>query len=458
MSIQSEITRLQGAKGDLKTAINSVTDEEHKITNETIDEYSDYFQYISTSADSNIYKFATLQEAQAKNDYNVGDIAVVMNKKSVPFYPVIWRNTSLGLGNWINIQVVDTVTFDTTPTAVNYSKTWTTGTGTKSYSHTLSIVVNSTTVSIRLPYSNNSSEELSLSWASQDGLTYTFDYGQTIAITPTNTPRVKTYFVGSTTNPMLATIMQYFLSDWTTCEIISKFLVYSMNDIINNYYRYEGIYTDGGTLSPIYPRNYSTTVIGDNNTIIDVLPYDTTYVVDANWFRQYTPFGSSETSSPILDFGNILYVRAYVVYNTANNKWLVCSVNADTAYSINKSTGAYTQLTASDTLTIILATNTTQTLYILDDDLDITSLKAAINCAGTYDNGINTISSFKEYLPITLELNKNNQLAKTSDNIGIHTSNYGTPLNRAESLGLVLYNKVDTDMCLALANSILGVN
>lgn len=46
MSIANEITRLQNAKEDLKTAINDLTDAEHKITDETIDEYVNFFQYI----------------------------------------------------------------------------------------------------------------------------------------------------------------------------------------------------------------------------------------------------------------------------------------------------------------------------------------------------------------------------------------------------------------------------
>lgn len=54
MSVTSEITRLQNAKDDLKTAINDLTDEEHKITDETIDKYVDFFQYIDTSGGSGL--------------------------------------------------------------------------------------------------------------------------------------------------------------------------------------------------------------------------------------------------------------------------------------------------------------------------------------------------------------------------------------------------------------------
>jgi hypothetical protein len=48
LSISSEITRLQTAKSDLKTSINAKTDTQHQITTETIDEYADFVDSIST--------------------------------------------------------------------------------------------------------------------------------------------------------------------------------------------------------------------------------------------------------------------------------------------------------------------------------------------------------------------------------------------------------------------------
>lgn len=48
MSIATEITRLQNAKEDLKTAINAKTDSSHQITTETIDDYADFVDSIQT--------------------------------------------------------------------------------------------------------------------------------------------------------------------------------------------------------------------------------------------------------------------------------------------------------------------------------------------------------------------------------------------------------------------------
>lgn len=59
MSIASEITRLQGAKADLKASINAKTDEENQITDEPLDEYAGFVDSIQTggggSVDNNVF-------------------------------------------------------------------------------------------------------------------------------------------------------------------------------------------------------------------------------------------------------------------------------------------------------------------------------------------------------------------------------------------------------------------
>lgn len=50
MSVASEITRLQNAKASLKTSINAKTNINNQITNETIDEYADFVDSITTGA------------------------------------------------------------------------------------------------------------------------------------------------------------------------------------------------------------------------------------------------------------------------------------------------------------------------------------------------------------------------------------------------------------------------
>jgi len=52
MSIATEITRLNGAKSALKTAINNKNDANHQIANETIDQYATYVGYIPTGGET----------------------------------------------------------------------------------------------------------------------------------------------------------------------------------------------------------------------------------------------------------------------------------------------------------------------------------------------------------------------------------------------------------------------
>lgn len=52
MSVATEITRIQGAKADLKTAINAKTDNQHQIDDETIDVYANFVDSIQTGGGS----------------------------------------------------------------------------------------------------------------------------------------------------------------------------------------------------------------------------------------------------------------------------------------------------------------------------------------------------------------------------------------------------------------------
>lgn len=52
MSISTEITRLQNAKNTLKTKLNAKNDNEHQITNQTIDQYGNFVDSIPTGIDT----------------------------------------------------------------------------------------------------------------------------------------------------------------------------------------------------------------------------------------------------------------------------------------------------------------------------------------------------------------------------------------------------------------------
>lgn len=60
MSVASEITRLQTAKGTLKTKLNAKNDEQHQITNEKLDEFGDFVDSIQTGGTGTDDSDATL--------------------------------------------------------------------------------------------------------------------------------------------------------------------------------------------------------------------------------------------------------------------------------------------------------------------------------------------------------------------------------------------------------------
>lgn len=99
MSVASEITRIQGAKADLKTSINAKTDAQHQITTETIDDYADFVDSIQTGGtgtdDSdatldNNSKLLTGSTAYAKGVKYTGSMA---NKGSKTFTPSASQQT-----------------------------------------------------------------------------------------------------------------------------------------------------------------------------------------------------------------------------------------------------------------------------------------------------------------------------------------------------------------------------
>lgn len=129
MSVASEITRLQNAKASLKTSINAKTDQQHQITNETIDDYSDFIDSITTGGGgldwtalgySGTPAFIQNGYNYAKNIYdnweNVSELASKFkNDTNLIFFPLVNTSNAVnmnqvfnGCTNLIYIPVLDT--------------------------------------------------------------------------------------------------------------------------------------------------------------------------------------------------------------------------------------------------------------------------------------------------------------------------------------------------------------
>ena len=120
MSVASEITRLQTAKGTLKTKLNAKNDEQHQITNEKLDEFGDFVDSIQTGGtgtdDSdatldNNSKLLTGSTAYAKGVKYTGSMA---NKGDKVYTPSGSQQTdTAGYYNSITINAMPNGTLNT---------------------------------------------------------------------------------------------------------------------------------------------------------------------------------------------------------------------------------------------------------------------------------------------------------------------------------------------------------
>lgn len=103
MSVASEITRLQTAKADLKTAINAKTDAQHQITNETIDEYADFVDSISSGGSATLIT----KSITANGIYNA-------SSDSADGYSQVTVNVPTGITPTGTLSITDNGTYDVT--------------------------------------------------------------------------------------------------------------------------------------------------------------------------------------------------------------------------------------------------------------------------------------------------------------------------------------------------------
>ena len=294
----------------------------------------------TSGSTSNIYKFATLAEAQAKNDYNIGDIAVVMGKKRVPFYPALWK-TNTANDDLLEIRFNQTVTFEETP-EMDLDETWSTTSSGKTTTHPLKITITSSQAEIVFPVNIGGDSTNIFVWTSQDGLTYTYSYSSQKS--EATTPRLNRLWMLYSGSSTTQTMIDKFKNDWSHWGVLSKFFSFEANDIVDNYYRYDGVYDNTFNLS-FYPYDFDTLVYGGDNSPCDVLPMENLYTFDNSLLSNLSPISGGVS---ILDDGSDLYVHSpALMYNYVTGQKSIVQSNK-TVYKIDKTTKTVTSLDLTD--------------------------------------------------------------------------------------------------------------
>lgn len=124
MSVASEITRIQNAKGSLKTSINAKTDAQHQITNETIDNYAEFVDSITTGGGGLDWSALGFNETpqSIQNGYNYAKYikdnnitTSLSNDLKLRFLPSLTYNGLSSMENWYsncsNLQSIADLTF-----------------------------------------------------------------------------------------------------------------------------------------------------------------------------------------------------------------------------------------------------------------------------------------------------------------------------------------------------------
>ena len=394
---------------------------------------------VPTGASSNIYKFATLAEAQLKNDYNVGDIAVIMGEKRVPFYPWDWKKAYSNQG-YITIIPNRTVTLNTGVTK-SWSGTFDVSSGTKTTTYTVSIEITSTTASILFPTSSTS--KLTYNWTSQDGLNYTY-----VGTSSTISENMELYHQMMTdlTNDLL----NFLTENWTDCNIISRFFSYANDDVVKNYYRYDGDFTTTG-VSSFYPYDLSTIYIGENYDATDILFQSELYTINSTWmstiYSQLSPSGQVS----FMDIGDYIYATTgnmLPTYNITTNSWIWAFGNTDTICKYNKNTNTTETITLTENYPVYTSLEGTATNRKILNDNTI-----SVNTVKIYRGSINSsgiIADTKGFFAYFVRDIGDKHIV-TSDNL-IQFLFERLPSN----LGLIEVKNPIREECLSIATSILG--
>jgi hypothetical protein len=296
-------------------------------------------EVIDTSDEPKCHIFYSDEDAKAFTGYKPGDKAIVYKLFKAPFYPDFFdavgfsgRNTNINADKPESARIImcnPIVTLDkpiTMSDSVQFE--YTDSKGTTNASLSIEITPTSCIISAKeLSIGGN----LSATYTSEDGLTYTFASGIT-----DSTAINKTWSL----EDGMFELQNALLEKWSSMNILSKFLSMYNKRTIDKIYTYDVINTDLDSFSDIpddagvYFIDHSKTVIKDDNILYlpSRIPYYVSDVFDLSNKIETNDYGTviyTENSDIVyytnhgaVDIVYDLTGRKRIVWNNTNNYYM----------------------------------------------------------------------------------------------------------------------------------------
>lgn len=429
MSIASEITRLQQAKRDLKTAIEN---KGVPVGNITLDRYAAKVNAIQDT--HNAFKVNSIQERDALTDVADGDVCVVQESNIKPI------TEEIAIAGFDSMLISDTIILDA-PTSGYYSCMF------RDDNYTIDLNIDIDSSSARMAYYNRSSGVMyHWEYSSQDGITYTldsgepagnYDFGTTVHWENYGDPWNDAfgYFLQTGLITFEGVFQASVSNNTTTWDYLDVGISSVDSDILLN----KKAYTNNGTIVGTRDMNKYVTkgyLISDTEPEDpDAYPY---------WIKLYSEITTNyyQTRSPVIIDNNIDIITPEVTALDLNFNQYWCVYN-DEAYLLCT--------TSSDSTIKLRKVNFTTGV--------ITTLATLPYAAETYQYVISEVVNGIIYIFISLKTNYSSRIFYSYNiNNNTFTRKADTPTNWSWQYVKLLYHKTTNSIVYGSNNNIFKYN
>lgn len=389
---------------DLENKLRLILEEKEKLKPEIIKKDETAFGITGTYEGEgtvapqetyNSYVFYSDEEALAYDGYKPGDKALVYKVGTAPFYPKfnldMGMNTIYGIGSTLYTNSIEIVVGNENVVLPNQMEvddgvSWSSTSGTKTTTKELWITLNSTECLIRTNYiHSNLNAPRTFKFTSTDGLNYTFQ-----GVYNSDGELHTDQYLSIMATP--DELQQHLLEKWDSISVMSKFLSFKQQKVLDKIYTYE----PEGTQSSVYKYTLDNSVY-----LIDL--FNSVLKPNQMWFEPMKePYLLEDVYSLISELGfedgTVLYTDTDIAYifNTynvelwidKNEKRYVMSNFTDLVfYEYNLKTKEHKLLTRNETEYQLTGSGT-----IHKKCLDGDNIRAMVRCSATADSETGELS------------------------------------------------------------------